>query len=189
MLNWIGSIIAISLYFPLIYGIMKGKIEQNFATWMLWVMLDAIVLGSVVMQKGNFLLLVFYCIGGTLVCFSLFYMRMIRWTRFETFVLSLVVICLMVWSMVGSYWTTIVSTIAVFVSGAPQIKDSFKEPDRKTGFIYLGYFFANIFSFFATKSWTIQDKFYPGMCAILCSIISFVAFGKRKVVCHDLEKA
>lgn len=175
---WLGSLIAVSLYFPLIIGIMQGKIEQNFATWILWVALDAIALASILFQGGNYLLLIFYCIGGTLVCVSLLYTKQFRWTRFETFVLSLVIACLVLWAMSGSRWATIASTLAVVISGAPQIKDFWLQPDKRTGYLYLGYVLANGFSFLGGKSWTIEERFYPGMCVLLCIAIAIAAFRK-----------
>lgn len=178
-LVWTGSIIALSLYFPLVSGILPGKIEQNFATWILWVALDAIALVSILIQGGNYLLLVFYCFGGTTVCIALLCARLLRWTQFESFILFLVIVCLVVWAVSGSRWATIASTLAVVISGAPQIKDSWIQPDKKTGYIYLGYVLANGFSFLGGKAWTIEERFYPGMSVLLCLAIAGAAFRKR----------
>ncbi|HEY4511415.1 MAG TPA: hypothetical protein VJH55_01095 [Candidatus Paceibacterota bacterium] len=187
-LLWIGSGIAILLYFPLIRGILCGKIEQNFATWILWVALDGIALGSILLQGGNYLLLVFYCIGGSLVCASLLYTKQFKWTGFETFVLLLVFICLAVWAVSGPRWGTVASTLAVIISGAPQIKDSWRQPDRQTGYIYLGYILANAFSFWGGKAWTIEDRFYPGMCAILCAAIACASLRKAPALIPKVEE-
>ncbi|MBU6427211.1 hypothetical protein KGQ27_03165 [Patescibacteria group bacterium] len=179
VLIWLSSLIALLLYYPLISGILKGEIKQSVATWILWVSLDTIALVSIIMQKGNYLLLVFYCTCGTIVTLSLVYKRLFSWTRFESFVLGLVVICLVVWGLSGSRWATIASTIAVCISGAPQIRDSWRTPDRTTGLIYMGYVLANSLSFFGGKTWTIEERFYPGMMALLCLTIATASFRKK----------
>lgn len=176
LIIWLSSLIALLLYYPLISGILKGEIKQSVATWILWVFLDTIALVSIILQKGNYLLLVFYCICGTIVTLSLVYKRLFSWTRFESFVLGLVIICLVVWSLSGSRWATIASTIAVCISGAPQIRDSWRTPDRTTGLIYVGYILANGLSFFGGKTWTIEERFYPGMMALLCLTIATASF-------------
>jgi len=179
ILIWLGSLIALLLYYPLISGILRGEIKQSVATWILWVSLDAIALISIILQKGNYLLLVFYCTCGMLVSLSLVFKRLFTWTRFETFVLFLVIVCLVVWSLSGSRWATIASTIAVCISGAPQIRDSWRTPDRTTGLIYMGYVLANSLSFLGGTTWTIEERFYPGMMVLLCLTIATAAFRKK----------
>lgn len=179
ILIWLSSLIALLLFYPMISGILKGEIKQNVATWILWVSLDVIALMSIILQKGNYLLLMFYCTCGILVILSLVYKRLFSWSKFESFVLGLVVICLVVWSLSGSRWATIASTIAICISGTPQIRDSWRTPDRTTGMIYMGYVLANSLSFFGGKAWTVEERFYPGMMVILCITIAWVSFRKK----------
>lgn len=185
-LIWIGSGIALCLYLPLMIGILRGQIIQSFATWILWLALDAIALISVIQQQGNYLILVCFCIGAIIILFSLLYMKLFRWTTFETFVLILVIICLILWWMIGTKMATIASTIAVVIAGAPQFKDLWIKPDRKTGLIYLGYAVANGLSALGAKSWAIQEWFYPGMCTLLCSGLAMAALRKKPVHVHNV---
>lgn len=181
----VSSIFAVLLYCPIIYLILHGKIEQSLATWSLWVLLDAIALVTIILQKGNYLLLVCYVIGGSLVTLCLIYKRLCKWTWFETLVLMLVVICLVIWKLSGPKWATIASTIAVCISACPQIRDSWKGPDKMTGLIYLGYAIVNSLSFFGGKTWTIAERFYPGMMVPFCFAVAFAAL--RKVSANDSQ--
>lgn len=138
-----------------------------------------IALISIILQKGNYVLIIIYCTCGSLVVLSLLFKRLFKWTKFETFVLMLVIICLVIWSLSGSRWATIASTIAVVISGCPQIRDSWREPDKTAGLIYTGYVIANGFSFLGGKAWTIEDRFYPGMMTLLCLTIALAAFRRR----------
>src|SRR5690349_12756917 len=97
ILTWSGGILAFLLYYPILSRIFRGELEQSFATWILWVALDSIALVSIIFQGGNFILLVSYVIGGSTVTCALVYTRQFKWGGFETFVLSLVTICLIIW--------------------------------------------------------------------------------------------
>ncbi len=178
---WSGSILAIVLYYPLIAGILRNQIEQSCATWMLWVTLDVIAVTSIILQHGNYLLLVVYSICGAVVITALIYKKLFKWTSFETLVLGLVIICLVVWYFSGPRGATIAATIAGAISGIPQIRDSWKKSDTMTGHIYLGYAVANGLSCFGGKAWTVEDRLYPAMAAVLCLIITSIAYRKQKV--------
>lgn len=179
MMMWASGLLGIILFLPLILGILKNKIEQSFATWILWLSLDLIALISIMLQKGNYSLLVLYVIGSATTAFILICKKQFKWTRFETFVTFLVLVCIGFWYTSGPRWATISSSIAVVISGLPQIKDSWNKPDRTTGLIYIGYVFTNTLFFFSGKNWTIEDRFYPGMMVPLCIAIAFSALHKR----------
>lgn len=176
ILRLAGGLCAIPLYIPILIGIWSGKSNQSFATWILWVGLDIIALIATILQNGSYLLLAVYCIGGTSVWMSLLWHKKYVWGKTEWFTLLLVLVCLCIWMLSSSWWALFASTIAVVISGAPQVKDSWKKPDRFTALIYLGYTVANGLSFLGRKSWQIEDWFYPAMCTLLCMVIAWVAF-------------
>lgn len=186
ILIWTGSIIALLLHTPLIHGILRGEITQNVATWILCVLLDTIALISIIQQKGNYLILVIYCVCGILVIASLIYKQQLKFARFDMSISSFVIVCLVVWSIYGSKCATIVSTIAVCFSGCPQIHNSWMRADRVMGYIYIGYALANSLSFFGGKAWTIEERLYPGMIALMCLVIAKVSFTKRDT---DISKS
>ena len=173
---WAGNILACALYLPLLVGIFRGKIEQSFATWILWVSLDAIAMVSMFLQDGNYSLLVCYVIGGSVVTAALVYTKQFKWTGFESFILFLVIVCLVAWYTSGSKWATVASTLAVVISGAPQVRESWHKPDKTAGFIYLGYMVANFLSFCGGKSWSVEERFYAGCMVFLCATISTTSF-------------
>lgn len=175
ILVWLSSLIAFFLYYPLFRGIIRDEIRQSFATWALWVSLDAIALFSIMQQKGNFILVGLYTICGTLITLTLIFKKQVFWSTFETVVLTLVIGCLVIYSMSGPLWATISSTIALCISGAPQVRDSYRSPNKTTGVIYYGYAVANSLSLIGGKSWTIEERFYPGMSGLLCIIIAILA--------------
>jgi hypothetical protein len=182
ILSWSGCLLAVCLYLPLVSGIWKDKIQQSFATWILWVSLDIIALVSIFLQGGNYLVLVFYVTIGSIVSGLLLYKKQFKWTKFETLVLFLVLVCLVFWWFSGSRTATILSSIAVVIAGMPQLKESLRGPDKVTGYIYLGFTAVNALFFFAGKSWTVEDRFYPALMVPLCTTIAVAALRKGSSV-------
>lgn len=188
--KWMGSTLAIIMYFPTLYYIWTNKLKQSFATWVLWVILDCIALGSIIAQKGeNTFVLTCYVFGGTLVWLSLLYKKQFKWGKKEWLTLGLVVLCMAIWKVSGAWWATIASTFAVFVSGIPQFIESYTNPrqDKVTGYIYIGYFFVNLLYFLAGKNWSVEDKFYPFMALPLCLAIAIAALRRRNHSIEDCE--
>lgn len=178
-LIWAGALIALCLYPFLVKGILKNGMEQNCATWILWVSLDVVALSSVIAQHGNWAILACYITGGSVIVGCLIRTKQFKMTWFEWIILAMVLFCIVAWYVSGPRAATIFSTIAVVISGLPQLKDSWLKPDKATAYIYLGYFFANLASFLGGKEWTIEDKFYPGMCTPLCLAIGLIALRKK----------
>ncbi len=176
----IGGGLGLLLYMPLIGGILFKNKKQNCVTWVLWVLLDAITLANVIITKGNATLLECYVIGGTGVSLLLFYKKQFKWMNIETMFTCLVIICLVVWYMLGSRVTIVASSLAVFIAGMPQVIDSWRSPDRETGYIYLGYALSNYLAFMGGKSWAIEEWFYYGVCVVLCLMIGIAALRKAE---------
>lgn len=179
--SWLGVAIAIFLYGVIIKAILAGEPGHSFATWSLWVTLDIIASVSVILQGGNFIILLIYVIGGSAITLTLIARRQFNWGAFEWFVLSLVIVCLVVWSFSGPRWATIASTLAVVIAGAPQCKDSWKSPDRKTALIFTGWVVVNILFTLAGKAWTVEERFYPMACVILTAAIVIAAARPRPI--------
>lgn len=177
---WSGCLVASLIYIWLIGSILVGRVKQSFATWALWTALDTIALVSIILQHGNYLLLVFYCLGGVLITASLLYKKQFIWTNFETFVLILVVICLIIWWTSGSRMATISSSSAMLIASLPQIKDSWTaKRDKEVAWMYFGYTLANTMSLFGGKNWSIEERFYPFICVVICISIFLSAIRKN----------
>ncbi len=182
MFTLAGSVLAITMYLPTFYYIWTDKLKQSFATWILWVALDSIALGSIIVQQGqNTFILKCYVAGSTFVWLSLLYKKQFKWGMKEWATLGLVVLCMIVWKVSGAWWATIASTCAMCASGIPQFIESYNDPkrDKVTGFIYIGFCFVNILYFLAGRNWLVQDKFYPFMSMLMCLAIAIASLRKR----------
>ena len=175
----VSVLIAVLTYMLLIKGLLKEKMEQSFATWALWTLLDVIAALSIIFQHGNWALVSLYVLGGLTISSILLYKKQFSWTWFETMIASLVAICLVVWYFSGSWMATIASTTAVLISSAPQFVASWKNPAQAgSPIVWGGYTLANILAFFGGKNWSIEERFYPGVCVVLCATLTVLALRK-----------
>jgi hypothetical protein len=176
-----GSALALLLYAPTLWYIWTNKLKQSFATWILWVALDAIAFFSIHAQSGeNTLVLKCYILGGSMVWSSLLIKKQFKWTRVEWLTLGLVVICLEIWVLLGAQATTVASTVAVCVAAWPQYRETYHgEQDKISGFIFAGYTVVNLCFFLAGETWAVKDWLYGGMVTPLCGAISWAAYKRR----------
>lgn len=178
---WIlaGSVIAILTYFPLWKQIRSGKTDQNLLTWLLWGILDGVVAATIIVQGGNFLLPLVYAIGGLVTATFIFRSgNKTSWTWFETLVALLTIASMVIWYFSSGKVATVASTMAMTIAGAPQFVDAWKKPKDMPLLAYFSYFIANCFSTAGGKSWTIEERFYPAVCVIIC--FSLVVLSARK---------
>lgn len=168
----LASVIAIATYFPLQRQIVSGKVTQNLLTWILWGTIDLLIGIESIFGEGNFLLALTYGLGSFVIAGFIFKTKhKTEWTWFETMVIVLVVVCLLIWYFSGTKIAIIASTLAMFISGIPQLIDSYKKPHEIPVVAYIGYLTANCFSLAGGKSWTIEERFYPVMAGLVCILI------------------
>jgi hypothetical protein len=175
---WAGFIIAAILYVPLCMKVWRGQVKQSLATWGLWTALDAIAATSVFISGGAWAGIAFYVLGGCLVCFCIVKSKTFTWSRWDSFVTFLVVVCMVVWSVSGLYPAIIASTLAVFIAGTPQIRDSWSNPWQDSVLTWFGFTVVNALWLIGGKEWSVPERFYPLVCTILTASIFLGAVQK-----------
>ncbi len=165
-----GSIIGIATYVPLCISILRGKVKQNLATWVLWALLDGIAAASIFYQHGNYLLTASFALGSTFASLSIIRSKNFQWTWFETMVASLVVACIITWAVSGAYVATIASTTAVIIAGVPTLVECYKKSWDNPFSTYLSFLIANILGTMGGKEWSVIERFYTASCTVYCFI-------------------
>jgi len=173
-------ILGLSLFLPLAWQIVTGKVTQNLATFLLWGAQDAILASALYTQNGNWQLAAAYMCGSVLIIMCILKSRVFEWTDFETYMSVLVLSCLVMWKINGPSWATVMTSLGMFFGGLSQVKDSWKDPSKSPLKTYVGYTIANILSVIGGKSWAIEERFYPMCCTILCAMIVVASLRKTK---------
>ncbi len=175
----LGGLLGLLLHIPLLIGIWKNRIEQSFASYALWSTLDGIATMSLIAQNGNFWLSLFYSIGAGLVAISLLIKKQFSWSKFESFVSFLIIICLVTWYYSGPFLAMISSVSALSIASVPQIIDTLKKPQSTPTILYCGFCTANLLSFIGGSAWVLEQKLYSAAALIICSTITILSLRKQ----------
>ena len=176
----LAGVIGIAASIVLVVGIFKAKAEQSFAAFMLWAMLDIIATLTSVMEQGNYWLPLSNALGSATIAILLVKRKQVSWSRIETFTSILVVICLIVWFVAGEQSGIIASSLAVVIASIPQMKETYAKPEDTPANAYIIFLIANLVAFFAGKSWSVEERFYPACSIFLCVVIVVLALRKKK---------
>jgi hypothetical protein len=181
----VSVVVALSLYLPLGYQILRGTVVQNLATFALWGALDAIASASIFLQGGNYQLPAVYVLGCIITILCILKARTFGWTRYETQVSIVVLECIVAWKVSGPWYATIFSTAGVVFAGLPQLKDSWMNPEKSPLYSYIGFSFVNLMNTIGGKAWTVEERFYPFWCTILC--VAIVLVSMRQMLPEEVE--
>lgn len=169
------NILAVSLvviiYVYLVQQIRTGTARQNLATWTSWVLLDIVAGTSLYVQGGNWYLIAIYVVGGSIIVATIIQSSLFELGWVEIVCFILVVVCIVMWKLSGPQYATVISTIGVAIATYPQIKDAYYNPTEVPLAVYVGFTLANILATIAGKGWTIDERFYPATCSMLCVVI------------------
>lgn len=179
LLSVVSTIFALSLFIPMIRGIVRGELRQSFATWIIWSILDWIAAGSAYMQGGAFILPLTYALAGSTVTVLLVRGKQFSWSWIETMTSVLVVASMVGWYVGGNKTAIVMSATALSIGTIPQMVQFYRQPDRQAGWIYAGFLLANTLSFLSGKSWTIEERFYSGSCVFATLICVYLALRKK----------
>lgn len=179
-LSFFGALIGLLAYGPLVTGIIQNRIQQNFATWTLWATLDAIAAGSTILQHGNFWLPLGYTVGASSITLLLIFKKRATWTKFETFISVLVVICLIVWWYAGNIGGIIASSAALLIASIPQIIDTAKTPSLTPRVAYMIFTASSVLSLLGGTSWSVEERLYSAGALFTNTVILALSFRKTK---------
>lgn len=179
VLQLLAGILGIIAYLPLIIGILKSKIEQSFAAFMLWGMLDTIATLTTILEGGNFWLPLSNAVGSNVMAILLVVKKQVSWSSIETLTSVLVVICLTIWYVAGETAGILSSSLAVVIASIPQMVETFKAPETTPTGPYVIFLTANIIAFIGGEAWTIEERFYPACSIFLCVVIVLFSIRRR----------
>jgi hypothetical protein len=174
-LQILSGVLALGLFWPLLRGVFRdGGVGQSFATWLLWAALDTTATISLMLEHGNYFIVLGFAIGGVGMTLALLYRRRFGWNRFDTAILILVLACLAAWKAGGPKTATVAATLAIVVAGIPALLALWREPNRRLGNLWGWYVLANGLAFLGGRAMTVEERFAPGVFA-LQSLLMFAA--------------
>lgn len=174
------AIVATGLvpYLLLVRGIASGKVRQSFATWMLWLVLDIIVLTSLLAQKASPVLFGIFTAGTLAVTLMLLVKKQFAWKPFDSLIAVLVAICIIVFCVAGPYMATIATTAALGIASIPQVTHTYRDPHSTPTAEYLLFTLSSVLAVISAPAWTVQDRLPQMNSALFCATIVVLTLRK-----------
>ncbi len=182
---------------PLVLGTIRQKNDksQTFVTWVLYFLLDVITFFSALETEkdSSFIILLGFSVGSFIMSIILFYQKRIKWTKLETLIICLVIICIIMFKTSGPYWALIFGIISECVVGIYLIIKTWQRPKVKYNFTaYIIFLIVSILATINAKDWTIPSVGYP-VCETILNIIILIPliikWRKKKIKTVKLKMA
>lgn len=160
-------------YVLLFHGILRRGVKQCLSTFMLWLALDVVILTALIQQNGNYLVYVVFTIGTLFVNIALILKKQFEWDYFDIFVVVLVFICIRIFYVSGPYGATIATTTALTIAALPQLRSTWREPEKTPTLPYFLFFLASLLAVILAKEWSVPERL-PQTSSMLFSLIMVI---------------
>ncbi len=163
-----SAVIAAIGYLVIIFGVLCRNDKLNFATWMLWTVLDVIVLVNTIKAGADATLVWVFSLGSGCTAIILLCKKQIAWGKVETFIAALVGICIVLNLCYDATAGIIFGTVATVAAGIPNALTLYRVmPNIRITVSVLCMFAASALIFCSTlDSENAADMIFPGGCTL-----------------------
>jgi hypothetical protein len=157
-----GGLIATIIIIVFGVYLYKHNVHQNVVTWILWAIMDMIILlSSIAAGNKRPWLPAGYTLGSILIIALILLRGEWQFGLVETLSSCGVIVTVIVWKRSGPKLAVIASTLGLTIAGIPGMYDAWLQPNRESWWLWGGVAFSCIFSCYGAKAWTIEDRFLP----------------------------
>lgn len=173
-----GGLIATIVIVSFGIYLSMNNVYQNIVTWILWTILDAMILFSS-LAAGNKRpwLPAGYTLGSILVVVIIISKNVWSFGLVETMSVIGVIAAIIIWKRSGPKLAVIASTLGMIIAGIPGMYDAWLQPTPESWWLWAGVSLSCILTCFGAKAWTIEDRFLP--CASFIFNLSMMIFVLR----------
>lgn len=152
--------------------IAKGNGEGvSLSTFALWAALAWITCFTLLKQNINPSIIVIYGIGATGTMIILLYKGRYGWSGFDTMIAGLTILCIILWLTNGAKAALLLSVAAGAIASFPFIALTWQHPEKSLIIPNTAFLVANTLCFFAAKKWTLEDRLFPAVNIVVCSLL------------------
>lgn len=193
MVGIIGLVAGIAPVIALIiFGIilLKTGKSQNVATWVMWLLLDIVIAGSM-LSAGNkeAWLPIGFVIGAFFVTAVLISKGNWKWGFVEITCAIGSAIAMILWYFSSPGGSVIVSCLAMWIASVPLIRDTWKSPDPSLWWFWGTAAISALVTVVVAKSWNIEDRFFPASACIFNSLMTILVLRKCRLRVRRIPSA
>ncbi len=175
----IAGILSILAYIPYISSILKGSTKPNRASWLIWLVMNIIILASYHSSgaESTIFVLVSYSIGTIIVALLSLKYGEGGWTSFDRTCLIISAVGLLLWFIFNSPLPALLINIAVDMTGAlPTIRKVYCNPQIESKSAWLLFFAGSIANLVAIDKFEFAIVVYPVAMFLIIGAVFFLVF-------------
>lgn len=154
----------------------------NTASWLMWVILDSVILCSSITTGQPYALALSYTLGAAAVLFVHLKLGTWTWTRVETLSAIGAVIATVLWQMLSPEYGVIAGVTAMTLAGIPLMCGLWKQPDSRSFWMFCNTAIACFLTLLGTWPWTIGGSLLPVAGMIYNVLAAFLTIRDKFVI-------
>lgn len=161
-ISFAGGICSATIIVAFGIYLMTHDIPQNVCSWIMWAVLDSIILVSC-FKAGNKRpwLPAGFVLGASIVAIILLTRGVWGWGVVETISAIGATIAIVCWWKLGPKSAIVASVLAMTIAGIPAMHDAWVLPDPSSWWLWGGVAFSALLSCYGAKKWTVEECFLP----------------------------
>ena len=154
----------------------RGKAEPtSMASWLMWVILDAVILGSTIATHKPCALALSYVAGASFVFIVHIKKGKWVWTYVETISAGGTAVSTILWFTLSPEAGVIAGIVAMTAAGMPMLLSFAKAPDRQAFWLFANVTIACAMTLIATWPWTIGGSLLSGGGLLYNGLVAYLA--------------
>jgi hypothetical protein len=176
-----GGVVAVSVLLHYAWNVIRGKAAAaSVASWLMWTILDMILLATTWQAGKPVWLPLGWTIGASLITISLLKRGQWVWQRTETLSAICAFIAAIVWLTQGAVLGIVAGTLAMNLAGIPMLIEMMVKPIRATFHVWFVTCIACVLTLIASDL-TFAGTFLPIMSLIYNGALSIIVLDDRPV--------
>lgn len=181
--DWLIFFLTEIAYASLILVIIKFKNDLSlvFNTWALYFIVDLITTITSIKEEGSYVMLFGYTTGSFIIAAILFFQRRFCWKKFDYWITSLVIICIIAWVCCGNFIALIFGVASETIIGIDLLYRTYRSPQVKHNlFSYTIFLIVSILTLIKAPEFTFEHVGFAISEIILCTLTIAALLGHKK---------
>jgi hypothetical protein len=160
-----AGVISVGAHLPYIAGVLHGKTKTNRATWLIWSVINLLILVSYAQAGATITLWVplsYFVCSATIASLVWRQNETHRWNKLEYFAIALTTVSIPAWFIFERPLITLLINIFVdFLGFLPLAWSTYLAPERENQPAWILFFIGNAINLVIVQDWTVGIALYP----------------------------
>ncbi len=176
-LSVIAGLLSIIGTIPYIRAILCGKTKPAKASWIIWVILDTIVLAGMFAKHAVNGQILGSTIGAAVIVILALKYGIPGWTKLDKFCFAGAILGIVLWQTFSNPVLGIITSLSVgFLGSIPTFASAWKDPSREDKRAWTIFFIACVCAIIAIPQWTLAHASQPITFFAIQTIIMYILY-------------